>query len=301
MYVDVTSDIHLDSWISPHIPEFAQEVLFHQLIKKLLPEIPSTVLIIAGDLGHYNKQNAMFLRVVKQYYDDIILVFGNHDIYLLTHAQRKIYHRNSMERLNEMMEMTQKIEGVHYLNGTTVEINGLTFGGTGMWYHNDFAKKEHHKTGLQCRHMFYKYMLDSKVVLMPGEEKRKFGHDYEKLFRTEYKKLEKIYKQCDCIITHVGPDWSRMLAVWKAKPESTFFYFNGKELLNGITKENVVWIFGHTHDKYYYEHESGVYMVCNPLDYGHKFPYWTMHDLPTKIVPIFIGKQPSYEETFKNV
>ncbi len=60
IYFDLISDIHLDFWVdysSNHIKLNKNQDNFVRLI---LPEAPSSTLVIAGDIGHYNKQEYIF-------------------------------------------------------------------------------------------------------------------------------------------------------------------------------------------------------------------------------------------------
>ncbi|WP_366289896.1 hypothetical protein [Paenibacillus sp. AN1007] len=64
---DLISDIHLDFWVeySSNLRKHNQKV--DKFIDLILPNEPSEVLVIAGDLGHYNKQNLIFLEKLKWY------------------------------------------------------------------------------------------------------------------------------------------------------------------------------------------------------------------------------------------
>lgn len=68
MKVDVTSDLHVDFWIDVKKPATKQKKLITEWIAKLLPETPSDVIVIAGDIGHYNWQNKILFDVLRKTY-----------------------------------------------------------------------------------------------------------------------------------------------------------------------------------------------------------------------------------------
>ena len=106
--LDVISDTHVDSWVGINHPEFTQELLLHKLIGKILPENPSDIIIIAGDIGHYNSQNMLFFSILKQYYKKILWVHGNHELYLISNKMKKQYEYNSFNRLNEFIKLSNE-------------------------------------------------------------------------------------------------------------------------------------------------------------------------------------------------
>jgi metallophosphoesterase superfamily enzyme len=97
---DLTSDIHIDFWVDATNNAQKQKKNFRTLINKLLPSNPSDTLVIAGDLGHYNHQNKLFLITLREFYKNIILVHGNHDLYMISASIRKSFLYNSFNRLD---------------------------------------------------------------------------------------------------------------------------------------------------------------------------------------------------------
>tara|TARA_B100001063_G_C16244804_1_gene302464 strand:- start:21 stop:227 length:207 start_codon:yes stop_codon:yes gene_type:complete len=67
-------------------------------------------LIIAGDLGHDNEQNIKMLKILKEYYNHIICVLGNHDYYLMGKTNKKLF-KNSFERVENMRELINSKDG----------------------------------------------------------------------------------------------------------------------------------------------------------------------------------------------
>ncbi|GGF84440.1 hypothetical protein GCM10010912_32040 [Paenibacillus albidus] len=91
---DLISDVHLDFWVDNSGNQLKLSKRLDQFVAGLVPEFPAETLIIAGDLGHYNKQNLMLLTKLKTYYSRILLVAGNHDDYLITKPLKNKYKQS---------------------------------------------------------------------------------------------------------------------------------------------------------------------------------------------------------------
>ncbi|WP_201317510.1 metallophosphoesterase [Paenibacillus sp. EPM92] len=249
---DLISDTHIDIWITPDSDAKSHQKKIDKFIDHLIPDEPSEVLVIAGDLGHYNKQNALMLKSLKRVYSHILFVFGNHDLYLVSGKVREKYANNSMNRRTEMKSLAEEIEGVFCLDGTSITIDGVTFGGTGMWYDFSYGLRELHMQMDHLRRIWKGKMNDSRLIhTLPS-------------FEEEVAKLESIFGASDVIVTHVGPDWSRVAGGCRYDPVTSFYYFDGSDLLSRANGKT--WCFGHTHDHYSYV-KNGCYLVNNALGY----------------------------------
>ena len=90
--------------------------------------------------------------------------------------------------------------------------------------------------------------------------------NFDDFYEMEKPKIEKVYKDCDVMITHINPSVKdeNMNSKYKNNLSNTFFCFDGEEYLkNGSMK---YWIFGHTHEELEYI-EHNVHCICNPLGY----------------------------------
>ncbi len=193
---------------------------------------------------------------------------GNHDLYLVSETQSRMYHHNSFERLNEMKELANKIEGVHFLEGNIVEIEGKKFCGTGLWYDFQYGVKNYGLTIQDLSKYWQQYMTDSRLieVISLDSETESGMIDNISYFKSELEKLKKVYQQSDVILTHVGPDWS-MIKEHHKNAGTSFFYFDGEELLQNCYGKT--WLYGHTHDPVSYD-KYGCKLICNPLGYPHE-------------------------------
>jgi len=85
MKVDILSDLHLDFYFKPcfttseHIISLFGDIFTDTGTRKI-----GDVLIVAGDIGHYNEQSIEVLKIFQEkFYKHIICVLGNHDYYLI--------------------------------------------------------------------------------------------------------------------------------------------------------------------------------------------------------------------------
>jgi len=259
MKVDYISDLHLDFWIK----ELNRSLKLNDLIKRFCSSLQigqndSDVLVIAGDLGHYYVQDTAFLKHVKTMYKDVILTFGNHDLYLVSNSIRHKYKSNSFNRLSEMKQFC-KNEGIHYLHGNVINIDGVTFGGTGMTWDKSYLEKLWGRD--VPRHevveLFNNSMNDCVMIMNVKDDN----------FDNELTKLQSI-DHVDVVVTHYGPIVSPNTPLnYMIDPITTFFYFDGMRELERINPS--FWIYGHTHTKSIHTAES-TNLLCNPLGYPNE-------------------------------
>lgn len=256
---DLISDLHLDFHVRINSNVLKMGSKIDAFVDSIIPDHPSEILVIAGDLGHYNHQNIMMLLSLKRFYTFIVIVCGNHDLYLVSNKQRKKYNKLSLNRWVEMKELASQIEGVVVLEGDTVSINGVTFGGTGMWYDYSYGIKEMNQTYKAMHELWLSEMNDNHLIY--GVPK----------FEDELTKLERVLDQShvDVIVTHVGPDWSKLQSNYQAGLTTSFYFFDGSKLLSRSSGR--VWCFGHTHDHYAYE-KDGCFLINNAIGYPNDNP-----------------------------
>lgn len=241
---DLISDIHLDFWVKVDSPIHKVENRIAEFVDGLLPTNAQKVLVIAGDLGHYNWQNQLLLKQLKQMYEHILLVAGNHDYYLVSTNQEKQYLGRSMNRVIEMKEMCRELENVHYLDGDIIEIDSIKYGGVGMWYDFSYGMKELGYSKEALYSIWWDVMNDSRLIKGLLDKSFAFA-DVEK------KKLDSIIESSEVIISHVGGDWSRVIGNYKFDPVTSFYYFDGSKYFSSL--KGKVWCYGHTHQRYDYD------------------------------------------------
>ncbi|MEK4449426.1 MULTISPECIES: metallophosphoesterase family protein [Paenibacillus] len=262
---DLISDLHVDFWLDryPTVDNFVDE---------LLREEPSKVLVIAGDLGHLNSQNERLIKSFKRIYDYIFITFGNHDLYLDDYSERWRFDNNSSNRINAMKHLLRGIDGVTVLEGSCVSIDGITFGGTGMWH--DFSYGATLGFSESYLYDIWQVCMNDANMILPLFS----SQGLRDFFEAELLKLEAILDESQVIVTHVGPDAESMPKMYKNSPISTFFYFDGSNLL--ARAKDKIWCYGHTHSHADYYHSDGCRLINNAFGYPNEkigTPIRTIH------------------------
>lgn len=57
MNIDYISDLHLDFYVEPEGNQENYTAKTRAFLQKLLPNVPAEVLVITGDLSHFNQQS----------------------------------------------------------------------------------------------------------------------------------------------------------------------------------------------------------------------------------------------------
>lgn len=263
---DLISDLHLDKWISPRdYPVSVLNELTRDHIRSLLPASPSKVLVIAGDLGHFNGQNRVALETLKEVYEYILLVRGNHDLYLVREVRDDF--STSLDRWKHMKESVSHLENVYFLEGDTVLIDNVTFGGIGMWYDMQYGVQvgNHPKEFVE---FYWRLRLNDNRYIkgLPS-------------FEEEYAKLEDILFDLDVVITHVGPDWTHVrYEYYSDKDLNSFYFFDGQTLVERARGK--IWCYGHIHEPNGYTYK-GCRLINNAMGYPR-------NALNTKIKTVFL-------------
>ena len=270
---DYVSDVHLDSWVvrdgwGSH--KTIQDFIRKKLLKRRVGPAAQVgidplcdTLVLAGDFGHSNGLSESFLRVLlDKYYKNVVFVAGNHDMASRIDGDN---YPSYVERLDNLKERVSHVKGAHFLNGDTVEIDGVTYGGTIGWYDASWTIKSLGYSLDQCLEK-HKFWWDYGYIFMPPVFRRM--DNFLELMEVEREKIEKIVTVSDVMITHVGPVDDRMAHKYQIGPKapySGFFYFDGRQYLTA-EKAPKVWVFGHTHDGSI-QTVGNTDLVCNPYGY----------------------------------
>lgn len=271
MLIDILSDTHFDSWFGfPHLGDskklFQNKESVVGLWQRFKPK--ADYLILAGDIGHSITQNTHILKTLKEeFYKEIILTLGNHDYYLADREYKTLY-QNGREKAAAAKD-TYEEAGMIVLDGTITEIEGIKFGGAMGWYHGAYAHKNKARLGAMQASYYYPSMEGFLQELWGDciQDKRytKFTR-YDELFDEEYAKLESVHQKCDVMVSHYNPsiEFDHQTKQWAKNPTTTFFCFDGEELIRNTTAKK--WIYGHTHDsRKYIMHNKEI--ITNALGY----------------------------------
>jgi len=272
MFIDILSDLHLDFYFSADTTTEIDAVksIFDPIFFDNRKRDTGDVLVIAGDIGHYNHQNIEVLKIFKQeYYKYIVCVLGNHDYYLINDTQKKKYKSNSFNRVKEMRELINSEENMYCLDGTLVEIEGVVFGGFDSWYSGSYMINKYPQRPLD----YSRFSIDSIWKSFNNDSRYIYGVEYfDDIYNIELPKIENIYKKCDVFISHVNPSCKdeHISKSFRNQDSNTFFTFNGEKYM--ILGSMKYWIFGHSHYEIKYD-QHGVRCVCNPFGYPFESSY----------------------------
>jgi Icc-related predicted phosphoesterase len=255
MTIDIISDIHLDFYA--RFNRVKTEAFAEKLIKSKRDKT-FEVLVIAGDIGHYNEDNLYLIKLLSKHYEKIFITWGNHDLYLLSSQYTEKYNYNSFNRLNEFKNMLKSIENVAFLDGQKVEYKEITFWGSGLWY--NVTSLEHWSNYMNDSKYIYDRKEGYKIVLPYDFFPIEYSFNTTKLYEKEYEKI-KILDYADVIITHIPP----VKIFDNSDLGDNYFYVDyGEEIIEKIQPK--LWIFGHIHAKTYKKFKN-CDLIANPLGY----------------------------------
>ena len=278
MKIDYISDLHLDCVLDPAGGPDSYDRM-HWLYETYMAnrEGSGEILVIAGDLGHFNSQNLAFLRVLGEYYSHIVIVSGNHDLYLPAGAAMELY-RDSFERLNELQVKTTAMEKVHFLNGNCIEVGSVKIAGSGLWYDYSFGLlRGESLKGLKTD--WARTMNDAKKIVTleqyASKERSDTGAGYrldnQKFAAMQKSRLLDTVRSCrpDLIVSHIPPLVDIALESDKTGRGSdpdmmNYYYTDTREF--GPYVNGKVWICGHTHNRVDMM-KHGCRYLANPFGY----------------------------------
>ncbi len=274
MKIDIISDLHLDMWMSNTLQGKKLDRVLHNFIHNICNITKNNdyeTLIIAGDLSHNNKLTKEFLIKIKKIFKTVLLVPGNHDMYLLSNNQIDKY-KSSENRLQEIKKICEDTD-VIYLD-KVYEIQGIKFGGTIGWYHL--------KDTLDYRN--WKRVMNDANHIYSGTERKAFqtqgmygsygaytlksNWDVFKFYEDQLEIMEKIAEEkCDILVNHISQVLPPNEVIDKRYINSSYNNFYYVDNFDVVKKSGCkYYIYGHTHTKQSWK-QDGIQMICNPLGY----------------------------------
>lgn len=192
------------------------------------------VLILAGDITtHDSIKQALEWFSAKG--KPVLYVLGNHEFY-----------NSSFEDVYNIVKSV-KLPNIHILNNDIVEIDGVRFLGTTMWFRDD------------PYNTFYKKGMNDFFVIKKFEK-----HVYEE----NNKALDFLYgniKESDVVITHHLPSEKCIHPLFKKSSLNNFFVCDVENLI--VSHAPKLWCFGHTH--FSFDLNIGeTRVIANPFGYA---------------------------------
>lgn len=221
----IYSDLHLEF--------LRNEREMNGLMDTLVPEREVDLVILAGDIS----ASSQLIKVLGRFceiFPQVVFVAGNHEFYGSSFPEVRsvldsIWHSN-----------------FHFLDNTFVEISGLRFVGTTLWFPD-------HPTNIY----YSKRLSDFHRI-----EDFRF-HVYEENKRA-VDFLAETVRPDDIVVTHHLPSWQSIAERFRGDALNRFFLCSMDKLI--AEKKPQIWFHGHTHDSFDYVLDQ-TRVVCNPLGY----------------------------------
>ncbi len=255
------SDVHIDTHTDTVSPKKMERTVKNLLFETEQEAFTGKVLLIAGDIGHYPKQNAVFLKACETFFETVLCVFGNHEMYLLPGSMKERYS-DSFKKIEAMKDEIYSVcSKTEVLDGKSVFIDDVSVFGTPMWYDFSFLTKKGYGEEYAL-HIWKAVMNDARMI-----EGRNGRFDPLEYFDEQMRKLaSKEAFSADVILTHVPPIPLGNRLYGNSDYEA-FYCFDGKEFLKNCKAR--YWICGHNHEPRLNGVEVyGTKVVLNPAGYG---------------------------------
>ena len=242
------SDLHLEFW--------------RDYGESLINEFPNgDLLIIAGDLC-----NAVQLPVIIPWlcdkYTDVVLVFGNHELYNHTPKQAEFFLKKI------------KNKNFHFLQNKVIEVQGYKIAGCTLWFKDD-PVNVYYAHGLND----FNYITDF-VPWVYNQNKKSINF------------LNSL-SDVDIIVTHHVPSPLGIADEFKNSNLNRFFMCDMTDTILKVQPK--YWFFGHTHFSFNFKVGETI-LMSNPRGYQHSDlnKNFTLEDImgKSKDVKKEVKKQP---------
>lgn len=262
--IDYFSDIHVNHWVTPMEDKNAWELKTREFVRRILRNKTGEVLVIAGDFSEFNLQSFWVLDECSKHYEIVYWTFGNHDMHLLSDEDRERYQHHSLNRIQELIEMTSHLENIIPLIQTIHEYKGVRFGGDVLWYLPRNSEEWE----------FYLNVANDSTYVLYKEAKSRAEVPIllQKSSRDWYENLEEKEK-IDVMVTHVPPLHP---SISSYAPHGCYHY----NLPYFISKK---WICGHSHLQGVFK-TSGTTFYMNALSYPYEHARGVVNEIPEENV-----------------
>lgn len=253
------SDTHADFYIS--VESTINQRRLSAMMDKYLKGISLDVLLMPGDIGHYNRQSIDFLKAILDHYDvgQIVATIGNHELYLLSKSARSNYV-TSLRKIDSYKELLSNVPNVTLLDGDVTTISGIRIGGTCGWYDDSYYRLLSPGPYSPDIHSLWRNYSNDSLQIYPRL------HYYETMSQ-ELDKVKSVLEQgVDIMLTHICPVSDPSIPDPKHKDDlsTTFYCFDGAHLIEKYSPK--VWVYGHMHSPHSTTVHSTI-LARNPMGY----------------------------------
>ena len=241
MRIWTMSDLHMEmsTWT---LPEVAARVA-------------ADVLVLAGDVHAPLRRSLAWIAVQRDEGPlaglEIVMVAGNHEFY----GAEIVGERAAGAALARDL-------GIHYLDRSSVIIDGVRFLGCTLW--TDYSL---YKTPITAQDIAGRSLSDHRLIekdarkFLPGDALAEHKLDRAWLERA----LAEPFDGATVVVTHHCVSQRSVHARWQGDPLTPAFSSN----LDALVERSgaALWVHGHTHDSFDYR-IGNTRVVCNPKGYG---------------------------------
>jgi len=266
------SDLHLDFYISQKDPKRLEAPIRNYISKILKPE-KYDILLLAGDLTHYNQQLFELLTQLKEFANHIMLVPGNHDLYLVNNSQKDKYNLQSENRLDEIRDWCSNEITIYFLEGQVINIDGLKIGGYGNWYDlpTNGLKYQWNEV-MNDSNLIYGGSEQSIIMYGYGAVEKQSNWDTQKYRAKNEEYLQNIINErCHILLTHIipciRPDSERE---FERVGDRNRIFYETDDIDKVKESECEVIVFGHTHEISDFDYE-GINFISNGVGYPTEY------------------------------
>lgn len=228
MRIQLTSDVHT---------EFHSDY-GRSFINTINPD-DLDVLVIAGDFVTLNSLDTALAAVCSRFVEKhVIYVTGNHEYY---HAGWNIVDRR-------IADIAKANPHFHYLNDSSVTIDGQRFIGGALWYGPGDGKLS--RLGL------------NDFIVIKNFEPEVYTRNSNTI---DY--LEQNVVSTDIVVTHHLPHPTSIAPIYAGNPLNQCFLTDMSSLIERVSPK--LWFHGHTHNSLdYVASNSTTRVICNPFGYS---------------------------------
>lgn len=216
------------------------------------PSPEADVIVLAGDID--NGSRGIAWARMRWPDKNIVFVPGNHE-----------YYGSEIGRVNDEMQKAAEVYNVHLLNPGSVEIDGVRFIGAILW--TDFKYFGQMDETRQLA-MIEAMICINDFRIIDIDERTFSPLDSVKLHQSDLKflrfELIKPFEGKTVIVTHHLPCSRSVARRYEKDILAAAFASN----LDSMMDKCDLWIHGHTHDSFDYEHPMGARVICNPRGYS---------------------------------
>lgn len=275
---DIHIDFYLDLWKNNKdwgtldtkdyikcIPSFEK---FYELYMQ-----SADALIFAGDCSNDYYAQVNFYKFLGTKYNNVYVVFGNHDFGITSTFGNGNPVKYSEDRLTKVINDFKNDEHVHILNGDVINDIGGTMGMCDFHFTTMFDLGISYKIS-----QWQKKWYDGKVWHIKTPEWHS-GYKINPIAILEHEKQKIdniIKKQPKIIMTHFCPYELGVAREFERSSSTAFFYFDAKKFLDQLDHETW-WFCGHIHNighcDYINEKGHTIHIWAMPNGYPGENPY----------------------------